>query len=63
MGNARRSKVVQLLTNEWSESKEVLVTEGRRGRTSEEGGRRTRGGEKGAVLSVLAWAINPSEGP
>ena len=43
MGNARRSKVVQqLLTNEWSESKEVLVTEGRRGKTSEE----RKGGEK-----------------
>ena len=33
---------MQLLTNERSESKEVLVTEGRRGKTSEE----RRGGEK-----------------
>ena len=30
------------MTNEWSESKEVLVTEGRRGKTSEE----RKGGEK-----------------
>ena len=34
---------MQLLTNEWSESKEVLVTEGRRGRMSEEDERRREG--------------------
>ena len=38
---------MQLLTNEWSESKEVLVTEGRRGRTTEEREERRREGRKG----------------
>ena len=35
------------MTNEWSESKEVLVMEGRRGKMSEEGKGRRRRGRRG----------------